>query len=74
MRGSVNEIVCARVVRQQRQRERERAEGAGALQELAPTDAAVAVLVVELEDALVNLNLTDGSHCSSMGVDPPHII
>ncbi len=58
----------ARVVRHQAVRHRKGAgaERAGALEELAPVDAAVAVLVVEREDLPVDVNLGDGH-----AVSPP---
>src|SRR3954470_5929902 len=62
MRVSVKEIVCARMVGQQGERERQCPERAGALQELAALDAAVAVLVVEIENLLVDLGLCNGGH------------
>src|SRR5258708_11269651 len=56
----------ARVIGQQRKGEGQCAHRARALEELAPVDAAVAVLVVELENLLVDLRLGDGSHAFSV--------
>ena len=61
MRASVKEIVCgpgswAAALRHD---ERRSAHGARPLQELAAVHAAVAVLVVEIEDLLVDFRLGD---------------
>src|SRR5207302_3710315 len=54
--------LCARVIGQEREREGERAERTCALQEFAPVNATVAILVVKVEDLLVDLLLRDGVH------------
>ncbi len=61
-------LLRLRVVRHQpvRDRQRARAESPGALQELAPVYAAVAILVVKIEHLLVDFGLRNRGHCISL--------